>query len=126
MKVEIFWTQSGGPEEATALAKWVTVSIDGDSVGTGVFQVEDDHVFVPVPWGPLDGNLHNGSVVGYVLINWTTGPTTYISEPEHIKLDNFSRFVLIVFFVVFFIVIALALFVRRLNQVRLMKEETDR
>ncbi|MHA2064297.1 MAG: hypothetical protein ACXABY_07950 [Candidatus Thorarchaeota archaeon] len=123
LKVEIFWQQVGGPEQAETLAKWVTVTIDGETVGRGIFPVNGNITYVPVPWGVLDGSLHNGTVIGYVLINWTSGPITYSSEPEQIELDNFIRWVTIVVLLFILMVIVIALFVRRLNEVRLMKEE---
>ena len=124
LKINIFWEQVGGPEKGEVINKWVTVTIDGHPVGAGIFQVEGDFIYVPVPWGPIDPDLHNGTIVGYVLIDWTAGSATYVSEPEHITLDNIIRFAFIVFFVSFFIIVALYFFVRALNEYRLMKERT--
>jgi hypothetical protein len=93
--VHLFWSQSGGPEEAHATEKWVTVFIDGVLIPPGFFKVKDDHTFVPVPWNVLDGFLHNGTVRGFVLINWTSGPTVHSSIPEEIILDNILRFAII-------------------------------
>lgn len=120
--VHLFWTQSGGPEEASASDKWVTVFIDGHLVGKGIFRVKEDHTFVPVPWGVLDGGLHNGTVRGFVLINWSTGPTVHASVPEEITLDNFLRWLLIVTIGMVILIAVIAWAIKVMNERRLDKE----
>lgn len=120
--VHLFWTQSGGPEEAFASDKWVTVFIDGHLVGKGIFKVKEDHTFVPVPWNVLDGGLHNGTVRGFVLINWTTGPTVHASVPEEITLDNFLRWLLIITIGMVILIAVIAWAIRVMNERRIDKE----
>lgn len=120
--VHLFWTQSGGPEEAFAIDKWVTVFIDGHLVGKGIFRVKEDHTFVLVPWGVLDGGLHNGTVRGFVLINWSTGPTVHTSVPEEITLDNFLRWLLIVTIGMVILIAVIAWAIKVMNERRLDKE----
>lgn len=124
--VNLFWTQSGGPEEAFAIDKWVTVFIDGHLVGKGIFRVKEDHTFVPVPWGVLDGGLHNGTVRGFVLINWSTGPTVHASVPEEITLDNFLRWLLIVTIGMVILIAVIAWAIKVMNERRLDKEMLSR
>ncbi len=124
--IHLFWSQSGGPEEAFAIDKWVTVFIDGHLVGKGIFRVKEDHTFVPVPWGVLDGGMHNGTVRGFVLINWSTGPTVHSSVPEEITLDNFLRWLLIVTIGMVILIAVIAWAVKVMNERRLDKEMLSR
>lgn len=124
--VNLFWSQSGGPEEASAIDKWVTVFIDGHLVGKGIFRVKEDHTFVPVPWNVLDPGMHNGTVRGFVLINWTTGPSVHSSLPEEITLDNFLRWLIIVSLFMLILIITVAWGISKWNQSRIEKEMLGR
>lgn len=124
--VRLFWTQSGGPEEGQATDKWVTVSIDGVVVPPGFFRVKDDHTFVPVPWGAFDGDIHNGTVKGFVQINWTRGPITYGSVPEDIVLDNSLRFLIILTVTMVIVILILLWVANRLNENRKANQALER
>lgn len=105
LKVSLWWEQTGGPETATAISKWVYVWIDGNQMGGGVIPVKDGFVHVGVPWNALDGGMHNATVIGYVLINWTSGSVAYQSDPEKLTMDNFPRWLVLV---IIFIIVLIA------------------
>jgi hypothetical protein len=96
LKVSLWWEQTGGPETANAISKWLKVTIDGDVIHKGYIQVDDGFVYVPVTWNALDGGFHQIEVQGNVLINWTSGSTIYQSDVEKLVADNFWRWVFLV------------------------------
>lgn len=128
LKIDLMWYQTGGPEEAVALARWVSITIDGRSLHPGLFQMPTDKnsTHVRVPWNVLDGNMHNITVVGYVSVGWSSGAVTYQSDPETITVDNLIRFIVIMLAFIFLIVVGLALVAKRLKDRSDLIESRDR
>lgn len=88
LTVEMWWFQEGGPETAELIKRELIVSIDGNP---DIIPVENNFTDVPVPWNYLDGGVHDITVTGAVFINWTTGPSFFLSNPEFIVADNSMR-----------------------------------
>lgn len=88
LKIELWWIQRGGPETAELIKRELIVNIDGN---VDIIPVENNFIDVPLPWNYLDGGIHNITVTGAVFINWTTGPSFFLSDMEFMVADNSTR-----------------------------------
>jgi hypothetical protein len=106
LKVELWWTQSGGPEPAVVIKKYLIISVDGSQING--FIEASNVTYVDMPWNHLDSEEHNITVFGYLEVNWSSGPAVYRSNAEHLTASNFSKSLLIWFtiVIVFGIVVA--------------------
>lgn len=103
LTVEMWWFQEGGPETAELIKRELIVNIDGDPE---IIQA-DNFTDIPLPWNYLDGGIHNITVTGAVFINWTTGPTFFLSDPEFIVADNSTRALILYLIVTSIVVISI-------------------
>lgn len=129
--VNVFWHQSGGPEKAYAISKFLVVTINGHKLRDSPITVPLDRnwTYVAVPWSALDGAKNNGSVQAFVLINWTAGSKLYGSEVEEITLDNFVRWVFLLLIFLIAVVLLLAYvtryFLRREDERQYLRERAE-
>jgi hypothetical protein len=116
LKIELWYHQTGGSEEAKVKEKYIIVFVDGEQING--FISLNSSVYVDMPWNHFDPNQHDVRVLGYVVVDWSDGPWTYASEPEDTKANNFPRFL---FLMVIFILIGsilVMLIVERLKKRR--------
>lgn len=103
LKVQMWWIQQGGPEPAKIAKRELIVTIDGNPkiISAGNF------TNVPVPWNYLDGRMHNITVTGVIVVNWTTGPGIFVSDTELIIADNSTRALILYLIITSIVVISI-------------------
>ncbi len=120
LKIEVWWIQQGGPETAELIKRELIVNIDGNP---DIIPVKGNFTNVPLPWNYLDGGIHNITVTGAVFINWTTGPSFFLSDTESIVADNSTR-ALILYLIITSIVIISIMAVWELSKKRVRHVRT--
>ena len=109
LKVELWWVQMGGPEPAVITNRYILVYVDGIQL---IGFIEASNVtFVDMPWNHFDPDDHNITVMGYVEVDWSSGPAIYRSNPEHLVASNFAKTLILylIFIILFFIVGAIVI-----------------
>lgn len=104
LTVEMWWFQEGGPETAELIKRELIVNIDGNP---DIIPVKGNFTDVPVPWNYLDGGIHNITVTGAVFINWTIGPSFFLSDTEFIVADNSTRALILYLIITSVVVISI-------------------
>jgi len=95
--LNVSWTQTGGPEPAVELGKYITLWTDNGSVGK-TYELGNGTRRVSAPWSWFDGEDHNLTVTGAVQVSFPAFgiEQTYHSGPDVESVSNFPRWIVVV------------------------------
>lgn len=123
LRVDMWWNQSGGGEDAKITDKYLIVVVDGKQLN-GFIPAPDTITYVDMPWGFFDGNVHNITVIGYVRADWSWGIATYYSDPDHTQANNFPRFLVLMMMFLIILVFIVSVMLHMVNKKRELRKQS--